>query len=525
MDKTLIVIGSGPAGVSVSMALLKRGFRVTMLDVGRTIEKDREEKVAILRTKSFLTEKDRSWIKGIELANTSGIEEKKLFGSSYANKLSNLFSVSQRNTSFYQSFAKGGLSNLWGRLMMPLCQEDEKRDWPFPKGTLDKYYAKVLEFVPLAGRKDRLEQLFPLHTSRSGSMELSGQADKLDKHIHRFARDLEGHGFSFGQSRLAACFDGSWERSDKCQRCGLCLSGCVYENLYTSAWTLDEIRLNDKFTYLNGYIVDFIKKSQKDLIVHTVKEQDSSITTFKADKVFLAAGSLASSRIVLKSKKIYNVPVNFKVSDFYILPSITFFSKSNVVEEKLNTCCQYFLQLKDSKIDSRLINLQVYTYNDLYYETFKRLTGIFFPLLKRPIHWFLDRFVVIFCYLHSDNSAHMQLCLKNDDILQVTGIRNPESRKIFGRLKKKLWKFSFKTGIFPIPFVGGEQKIGRSVHFGASLPMGKLAQGLNTDIFGSVDGINGLHIVDAAAFPAIPATSPTFVIMANAYRIGAEVEI
>ena len=119
----------------------------------------------------------------------------------------------------------------------------------------------------------------------------------------------------------------------------------------------------------------------------------------------------------------------------------------------------------------------------------------------------------------------MQLCLKDDGLLQVIGLRNPESSRIVRRLKKKLWKCAGKTGLIPFPLFGGEQKIGHSVHFGASLPMSETAHGLNTDAFGRVDGLDGLHVVDAAAFPAIPATSPTFVIMANAYRIGAEVEI
>ena len=132
---------------------------------------------------------------------------------------------------------------------------------------------------------------------------------------------------------------------------------------------------------------------------------------------------------------------------------------------------------------------------------------------------------MIFCYLHSDNSAHLQLCLQDDDLLKVVGLRNPESRKIMRRLKRKLWKSSGKTGLIPLPFFSGEQEIGYSVHFGASLPISDLAKGLHTDIFGNVDGLDGLHVVDSAVFPSMPATSPTFVIMANAYRIGTEVDI
>jgi choline dehydrogenase-like flavoprotein len=495
-----------------------------MLDVGRTMEKDLEQEVAELRTKSLLSQDDINRLRGGVVVDASGVEEKKLFGSSYVNKQSEYFCIEKHNAWFYLSLTKGGLSNLWGRNLMPLCQEDMK-DWPLPQESLDSYYSRVLEYVPLAGRKDRLEKLLPLYTSTPGPMELSGQADKLDKYMHRHVEFLEDQGFSFGQSRLAACFDGSWAGSDKCRQCGLCLYGCIYDDLYTSSWTVDELCRNESFTYLSGYVVDFIEKDTSDLIVYALKDKDGSPSTFRADKVFLAAGSMASTRIVLKSKKMYNMPVNFKVSDYYILPTFTLFSKSNVVDEALNTCCQYYLQLNDHEVDSRLVTMQIYTYNDYYYEAFKKAAGIFFPILQLPIRWLLDRFVVILCYLHSDHSGHMQFCLKENDVLQVIGIQNPESKKIVGRLKRKLWKAVRKTGLLPLPFLGGEQKIGLSMHFGASLPMSEAAAGLNTDIFGSVDGLDGLHVVDAAAFPSIPATSPTFVIMANAYRIGHEVKI
>ena len=522
--KKIIVIGSGPAGVSVSMALLKRGMQVTMLDVGRNIEENHGNVLAAIRAKNSLTDYDKSRIMGSVEVDVSGVEEKKLFGSTYVNRLNDRFRIVQKNAWFYLSFAKGGLSNLWGRLLMPLSQQDLK-DWPISGEVLAKYYKHVLEYVPLSGRKDRLERLLPLHTSAPLPHEFSDQAIKLDQRFHRYAEYLEKRGFSFGQSRLAACFDGSLERSDKCRRCGLCLYGCVYDNLYTSAWTVEELCRHEKFTYLSGYVVDYVHNDKNGLTIYSTKDDDGAPVYFNADKIFLAAGSVASTRIVLKSKKLYNQPVVMKYSDFYVFPSFTFFSKRNVVEEELNTCCQYFLQLEDSEVDSRLINMQIYTYNDYYYKAFKNAAGFLFPIFERVIRWVLDRFVVVFCYLHSDSSAHLNLTLKDDDVLEVVGFRNPESRKIMQRLKWKLWSVASKTGLLPAPFFLGEQKIGHSVHFGASLPMGQTAKDLQTDSFGRVDGLNGLHVVDAACFPAIPATSPTFVIMANAYRIGAEVEL
>ena len=37
------VIGSGPAAISAAVALTERGLPVTILDAGRTLEKDKQE--------------------------------------------------------------------------------------------------------------------------------------------------------------------------------------------------------------------------------------------------------------------------------------------------------------------------------------------------------------------------------------------------------------------------------------------------------------------------------------------------
>jgi hypothetical protein len=198
-----------------------------MIDVGRKLDEPIAKELAVIRAKADLSEKDVDRIKGRVEVDISGVEEKKLFGSTFVNRLSDRFRVQQRNAWFYLSFARGGLSNLWGRLLMPLSRED-MADWPLPETALDPYYARVLEYVPLAGRKDRLERLLPLHTSTPGPQNFSDQAKKLDKYMHRHTVKLEEQGFSFGQSRVAACFDGSIERSGK--------NGGITDALMSKIW-------------------------------------------------------------------------------------------------------------------------------------------------------------------------------------------------------------------------------------------------------------------------------------------------
>jgi choline dehydrogenase-like flavoprotein len=58
---------------------------------------------------------------------------------------------------------------------------------------------------------------------------------------------------------------------------------------------------------------------------------------------------------------------------------------------------------------------------------------------------------------------------------------------------------------------------GAEVHYGGSLAMGQ-----RTSVNGEVVGAPGLHAVDGAVLPAMPARHPTLTIMANAERIGTE---
>jgi choline dehydrogenase-like flavoprotein len=44
-----------------------------------------------------------------------------------------------------------------------------------------------------------------------------------------------------------------------------------------------------------------------------------------------------------------------------------------------------------------------------------------------------------------------------------------------------------------------------------------------SDVLGRPHGFDRVHIVDATTFPTIPATTITFSVMANAYRIAAGV--
>ena len=60
---------------------------------------------------------------------------------------------------------------------------------------------------------------------------------------------------------------------------------------------------------------------------------------------------------------------------------------------------------------------------------------------------------------------------------------------------------------------------GSSVHYAGTLPMTMCDEEHTTRSDGSSRGFPGLHIVDGAGFPWLPAKNITFTLMANATRI------
>ena len=162
--------------------------------------------------------------------------------------------------------------------------------------------------------------------------------------------------------------------------------------------------------------------------------------------------------------------------------------------------------------------MHCYLYSELFQDILNNLVGV----LKRPakpfIDKFLNRFFMIFAFIHSNESSHLSAVLdRKKDVMIINGLENPNRRLTEKKLKRKLRLLKRLTGFFPLPFYKDDNLPGSSMHSGAFFPMGK-----TSDLLGRPDGFKRLHIVDASILPDIPSGSFTFTVMANAYRIAEE---
>jgi len=516
------IVGSGPSGVACAHALAKAGRPVTILDAGLSLEPEREA------TRAALAQRDKNTWSSSELSflqsapSQERIPIKLAYGSDFPYRRVPLATeVLPAGLGLRGSYARGGLSNVWGGTILPYRQED-LAGWPITEHELADGYAAVLKFIPVAARLDPLEELFPLYTDRYAPLPQSKQIIALLRSLERGRTTLNARHVSFGSARLAVDAAGT-RGQGPCIVCGRCLHGCPRELIYSSAQTLADLETSGKVSYLRGVVVGSIEETENSVRIHAQK-MDGSPCLFEGERVFLAAGILNTTTIILRSQKRYDHPVDILDSQYFLFPMLQAAGVSGVTEEALHTLCQAFVEINDAGVSPHNVHLQVYSYNDHLSEILRQRLG--FLAYVFPTNAILGRILFVQGYLHSSHSGKIVATLKRNgdaDLLTLEPVINSATKDKIKLVIRKLRGLMRLTSAFPVASLVEICEPGRGSHSGGSFPMAHRPGPGQTDRVGRPHGMARTHIVDSSVFPTIPTPTITLTVMANAYRIGQEV--
>jgi len=522
------VIGSGPAGVACAKALLDAGRQVRMLDAGLTVEPDRLSLVERLRLKrpEEWTAADLAAYQGGMIPDAGGVPLKLVYGSDFAyREADEHLGTHYDGVGLRPSLARGGLSNVWGATLLCFLERD-LGEWPFPLPRLAPHYSAVLQLTGCAACRDQLENLFPLYASSPTELRPSAQSGQLLGTMERNREALTRAGIRFGRSRLAVRGNRP-PAADGCVYCRLCMYGCPYGYIYTSSDSVAEFTKNPNFTYQPGVVVTQVRESAHRAEVLGYERETRRPLTWRGSRIFLAAGTIATTRILLRSLDAYNQTAWLKDSQYFLVPLVLFHRVRGATREWLHALSQVFLEVLDPRGQDPTAHLQIYSNNDLISQA---VAGAFGPL-QRPLGFLVrnlqERLLVAQGYLHSKHSSRIAMCLNKDastgqERLDLRAELNPSTRPHVRRLVLSLCKQAPRLGAMPLPVMLKMAQPGRGFHSGSSFPMSKEPRGFQTDLLGRLPGWKRVHAVDATVFPSIPATSITFSAMANAHRIGSE---
>jgi choline dehydrogenase-like flavoprotein len=516
------VIGSGPAGVACAKALLARGAQVLMLDAGLELEPDRARIVrqcAETRPAGW-NSSQISTLKGGMAADATGVPLKLVFGSDFPyRETGEMIPWRNHGTGLKPSLALGGLSNTWGAAMLPYRDSDIS-GWPVQNSGLAQHYRAVAAITGLSAQRDDLEEIFPLHADRPDALRSSRQADRLLANLNRHRDGLRRRGWHFGRARVAV------RAADNpggmgCVHCGFCMYGCPYGCIYNAADTVRELRAEKNFTYQRDVIVTSVRENLEKVFITGHHRETRAPLAFEVDRAHLAAGVIPTAQILLRSQAAYDRPLTLRDSQYFLFPLLLARRTRDVQTEALHTLSQLFIELNQPRISRHSVHLQLYTYSDIIGQAVRKSLGLLKPF-ARPLE---ERMVIVQGYLHSDESPAIAMTLKRDgekDFLQLDARPNPETRRTVKRVVRELLSQARRLGGVVVPPLLQLAEPGRGFHCGGSLPMRASPGTFESDTLGRPQGWSRVHAVDASVLPAVPATTITFSVMANAHRIGWE---
>lgn len=516
------VVGSGPNGVAAASALLDRGVPVTMLDVGVECE---PERLAVVRRMGAQRPEqwasaDVAFVRGTSKTDDSPFPLKLAYGSAFPYATGECDAIAQSGTRCVMSYAKGGLSNVWGAAVLPNNARDFA-GWPVTLEEMASHYASVARLMPIAAEADELEPLFPFYAPPTAPLRASRLADALLMRMRRDRHALEAAGIFFGRSRLAVRSEPDGQ-GEPCRYTGLCLSGCPYLAVWTAAQALDALQRRTGFTYRAGLRVDRVEPFAAGV---RLSGESPEGVPFSLDgrRVLLACGPLSTSRIVLESAGMRGRSIHMQAQPYFLLPVVAFHSSGRVEDEHLHTLAQLFVELIDPALSAHPIHLQVYTYNEFIRDRLARASAALGPLGAVARRALAGRLLAIQGYLHSSEGTGIRLTADPDSVgrarLTLSAGTDDRARDVIARVVATLARHAGRLGVVPLKRFLEVGRPGDGNHVGGTFPMSATPDNLQTDRLGQLKALPGVHLVDSSVLPSLAATTFTYTTMANAHRI------
>ncbi|MGV8937587.1 MAG: FAD-dependent monooxygenase [Allorhizobium sp.] len=514
-DFDVIIVGSGPAGVSSAFPLLAAGLSVLMIDGGRQAGMDPPKG-------NFLNERNSSldqwkWMVGTDfhaLTRKDAVSPK-LRVPTMKHVFDGFHSENKIDSSEFiavGTMAEGGLSNAWGCGVATFSRE-ELSSYPFAQAALEPSYKAISERMGISGvNDDDLSDFFGQLESVQPALPLDDLQKRLYSSYHKRRGNLLRLGLRLGRARVAALSQPMNGR-EPCDLSGMCLWGCHRKALYSATYDLEQLKRFSRFTYASGLIADRVEGAQDHAVVYG--HDRTRAHCIRARRVILAAGTLASTRLALGALEMYE-PVNMQACPtgaFLLwLPRALGSGRSDAFG--LGQLSFSFDTPKGTSGFGSLFNV-----GGIPVAEFVR----FMPLFKRfgidLASSLLNSCIVGNVFLPGDFST-ASLKLQSDGTLKVEGGYRED---LLGEMKAsaKLLRSAFlKMGAILLPGSFTVGKPGSDIHYAASLPMRARPERGQTGSDGALHGAENIIVADGASLSSLPAKSHTLTIMANADRIG-----
>jgi choline dehydrogenase-like flavoprotein len=507
-----IIVGSGPAAAAAVLALADDpSQQITVVDLGQRLADETEavvERMSAMEPAEWLAA-DRELVAAQPaILAGSAVPEKRSYGSNHMfvdHGQQRGLTMPQRGNDAAVSAALGGFSTVWGAQFMPFSRATFTR-WPFGWEAIEPHYRAVLREVELAGEDDDYAEDFPLLDPRAPLPPVSERTTAVLAHYQQHRDEIRSMGVVVGKARLAFT-------AGSCRRCGLCMTGCPYSLIYSARHTIDRFVACGRVRYVPRILVTGVDEPTdgRPAIRGTDLATQRAIR-LDADKIFVAAGGLGSTRIVLNSLSAPPAQLDLQESAQFLIPFVSRRATCDPRDRADFTLNQFNMLLKFDDEAHNTSQIHCYPYNPAIAAALPawlpaRVTGAA-----------LGRITAALGYLPSWASPRMRVELRAQrfETLPDIAVRTVANRHpaMLRSVLTRLTHLGPKLDLFPVLPMVRQSGAGKSYHFGSTFPHGR-----RSDLLGRVGGMRDVHVIDGSVLPSVPSTTFTFTVMANAHRI------
>ena len=474
-----VVVGSGPAGWSALEALVAGGRRPTLIDIG-------------IRDALRLPSNDLS------SSDAASFSLKTRHGSSHMYHYpSNQIEQGELRHKIPLSGAFGGLSTVWGTNLQ-LCREACLEEF------VDREYTTAVDAVLgsmfHSGGIDDLTEV----SSWSGPFEdATPQSTRMRELQIRLARLFSSGPYVAGMARNAT-------RGGRtgCILCGGCMSGCKYGAIFSTEEKVDELISKNKIDVVNA-LVNQVSHNGELIELTCIGLDDQDPFTISASSVFLAAGSIATTSILMRSGVVPRV-TSLDETQVAYLPMLLPGLPSKV--ETSYTLAQVFVESRNGLAAPSSFHMSIYEPSSEWPERIRAIR----PILGKMMSWFMKRYLIAgICFLPAARSGHLELRIESSGIVRISAKRPNEIVREFRSRLRRFRRSVLRAGLFPLVEFAEFPSVGSSFHVGVLKSEGRRC----VEGDGSITGCPGLYVVDGASLQALPAGPVTLSVMVNATMI------
>lgn len=277
---------------------------------------------------------------------------------------------------------------------------------------------------------------------------------------------------------------------------------------YHTSTVVDELKKFKNFTYIPNQLVLKVKDNQRYVEIQSLSINSPGESSIKAHSLILAAGSINTTRILLRSFNIYNQKLPFLTKGNYMIVCLhpkTLIKKTKTTHsgQVAITNDDYFVQFYKSISPHKARP---------YIPLPKTLTS----LMLRIFAPFIIIADVRFTTLPGKKKFYRLKKTSDGDILEIF-FQQANSELQNQKLKlRKIKKKLLRLGLIPLKIFKGDA----TYHYANGVPIQPTPGILSSNSNGKLHQAKRIYIADSSIWCTLPAKPPTLTIMANARRVG-----